>query len=728
MLGRFSGVCCLGFVLVWIVCCCVFGGVAFGLPGGRVYEQVSPVYKGGYGVGGLSMVSADGERVAFISLGVFAGVQWDVLTPTYLAGRVDGVGWSTSSLQPPPEWEVGDFSPGLEYALAGGRTGQSKYGGQGTGFEYLLHRVGLLDTAASWESFGERLVSVDGKPFEGLEFGSSQDMCHLILGATDPLTVEAVGTVGQMYDLSRGCDGTERYLRAVALDNAGEVINPGCKVDLGVELLYEGTAAMGEGQESSFNTVVDGSMVFFTTSVEGNCVGHQVFVRLGGERTVEVSRPLGEVCGDVPCPGALARPSAYFKGASEDGSRVFFTTRASLVGGDVDTGNDLYLASLGCGEGEVGCGVAERRVVSLVQVSHDPVVGQSADVVGVLRIAPDGSRVYFVAHDMLGEGPNAEGRVPVSGADNLYVYDVRTGKTVFVADLCSGPEQSGSTEDAACPASLTGGVGLSARNDSELWGEVQEVSSTRDGGVLVFSSYGRLTEDDADSAKDVYRYDSGTGLMVRVSAGENGYESNGNDEFEASIESGGIKPQDAAHYKFELSSRVVSDDGSRVVFYSSGPLSPRAVNGLQNIYEWHSEDSEVGGVSLLSGGVSSANDLQATISPSGRDVFFMTAEGLVSGDEDGLADVYDARLGGGGFFQAGAARQPCSGDACQGALTNPVPLLVPGSAVQQAGQNFSVQVKKKTVKKRSKRKRVRGKARKRGARTRAGRTGGGRER
>ena len=70
------------------------------------------------------------------------------------------------------------------------------------------------------------------------------------------------------------------------------------------------------------------------------------------------------------------------------------------------------------------------------------------------------------------------------------------------------------------------------------------------------------------------------------------------------------------------------------------------------------------------------------IDPSGRNIFFITSQGLVPQDTDGADDVYDARLGG-GFPLPPAPVQPCAGDACQGPLTNPAPLLVPGSAVRR---------------------------------------------
>ena len=41
------------------------------------------------------------------------------------------------------------------------------------------------------------------------------------------------------------------------------------------------------------------------------------------------------------------------------------------------------------------------------------------------------------------------------------------------------------------------------------------------------------------------------------------------------------------------------------------------------------------------------------------------------------------------FVSPPAPTQPCSGDACQGPLSNPTPLLVPGSVSQASGENLA---------------------------------------
>jgi hypothetical protein len=705
-------------------------GPSVNLPECRVYEMVSPVYEGGNGAESISATAPDGESVAFQSKGVFAGEPSDYsVENSYLALR-STTGWSTVPLQlPGVEEPVVDFSPTLESvllpeALIDGEpaptSGSVLHGSHET--RYLLHRTDLPDTLSNWDATGGVLTSLSGKGLAG-EVGASADFCHIVVEPSEgPFLLEATGATYQLYDVATGC-GVEPSLSLVAVKNSlgsheePALINARCQPVLGESKGFD------VEQQADFNDVsADGSEIFFTTNVEKllsetNCdTGtRQLFVRVGGARTLEVSRPLeaskpfggcvaGGVEGEVPCGGAAERASAYFKGASEDGSRVFFTTRAPLVNGDKDTQNDLYMATIGCPEGEAGCEPAGRRVTSLVQVSHDPNAGEAAEVQGVVRVASDGGRVYFVARGVLGEGANVEGRAPVKNADNLYVYDTGTGKTAFIADLCSGPVSSGETRDRQCPLELDS----QNRNDMQLWGIRGEAQSTPDGEFLVFASFGQLAKGDTDTAKDVYRYDAATGALDRVSLGEGGYDANGNEDdkeettisgettttqigkrADATIANAGIEPGQLVYQQHESNVRAISEDGSRIVFGTAAPLSPRAVNGLVNIYEWHKEPSwSEGVVSMISSGNAPHAETQPSISPSGRDIFFVTFQGLVPQDTLGDPDVYDARIGG-GFAPAPAPVEPCAGDACQGPLTNPAPLLVPGSVSQAPGENLA---------------------------------------
>jgi hypothetical protein len=683
---------------------------AFALPEGRVYELVTPPYKGGYAAKSIEAVAPDGESVAYFTPGAFAGTPSGPVPGIAYIARRTPTGWSTVPTTPPagliPHTEASDVSPTLSTVMYMGKAGGGNNEGAvatGTEEEFLLHSTGLPDALdENWEPAGKTLKTVPVGPGFHVNYeDASSDFCHIILKTAGTnlgeryLLPKEAGVVEPFYELDRGCDGERVVLRSLGLNNQQKAISPTCGINLGVSESYS-TASM------RFNAVADdGGEVFFTTCTNGGtgrpAEPHQLFVRLGGSRTLEVSKPLGEACAEVPClPGAVTRGSAAFQGASEDGSKVFFTTRAPLVAGDTDAENDLYMASIGCPVSRPECGVSEKEVTELTQVSHSLVSGESAEVQGVVKVAPDGSRVYFVARGMLTSVPGPEGRVAQAGADNLYVYSSASGIS-FVADLCSGKELSGAAEDIRCP-NATGG-------DTELWtGEGNEAQTAGpDGGFLVFSTYAQLTSSDTDAAKDVYRYDAETGVIDRVSIGEDGADANGNNsEFNATIAlPGGNADYVAKQYK--LGDRAISEDGSRIVFTSSEPLSPAAQNHLPNVYEWHQEADGEERSSLISTGSSEEPVEEVVISATGSDIFFITSQGLVPQDTDGAADIYDARLDG-GFSSPPAQRRPCEGEACYGSLTNPAPLLVPGSVSQAPGGNFTTPAakpastpKKKTV-------------------------------
>ncbi len=715
-------------VVVWCMCD-LLSGVALALPPGRAYEMVSPPYKGGYGVFEVHAVSPDGESIAFDSQGAFNGQPASIVFNQYLARRNAVSGWLTTPLQVSaqltPFSQMQDVSASLgavvSLSIPETNVGLASY--ERSEGQFLVHDTAVPDTADSWEAAGDTTLKlVGGKPMVALEQGASADLCHLVIGQTEAPVAGVPGDGGtagnQLYDLATapvdGCVSSGGPpIRLVGVNNQGKLLNMECT-------LLGGSAL---GRSSDFNAISeDGSEIFFTVKVKPktSCFEEtsQLFLRLGGSRTVEISRPLSPVCEEVPCGGAVSRPPALFEGASEDGSRVFFATPAPLVEEDKDAANDLYMADIGCPKDIAGCAAAKREVTGLTQVSHDVNSGEAAEVQGVVRIAPDGGRAYFVARGLLTSEAGVEGRMPVKGADNLYVYDSATGKMTFIVDLCSGSGLSGIVEDIECPSDL--GEGQRHRNDIELWrGKDTEAQSTGNGRFLVFSSYGTLLQNDTDDAKDIYRYDAETGVLVRVSVGENGYNINGNEDgasADAKITAADLGAEvlgDHVYNQHEMGTRAISEDGTRIVFTTSEPLSPAATNGLENAYEWHE-----GIVSLVSTGSDEEAVSVVVMSESGRDLFFRTVQGLVPQDTDGATDIYDARLGG-GFPVALAPSQPCSGDACQGPLTNPAPLLVPGSVSQHPGENFKPSPpppKKKGVLKKKKIKTRKSKKSKRGQR------------
>jgi len=714
--------------------CATFGALvlsadALALPEGRVYEMVSPLFKDGQGAN-LSAVAPDGESVLFGSIGTFAGTLYAEQAGNAYLARRGSMGWSTTSVDPPPVATVGEFSSTLDRELTV-EEGQTKFEGSKAAIKYLFHNLNVPDTPENWEV--GPTFETHGTALPPSVVGISADLCHQVLwGKGYALLPEANVPYAPLYDLAfapaEGCrrDGSSG-LQIVSVKNSlgvhGEpaVINPFCPAEIGSgNIFYSGLefsqlyGTLSVRYSTSFDAIsADGGEIFFTTAVERHCstqgfVGaiHQLFVRLGGQKTVEVSKPVStveaEACDtEIPCPGAGKRASASFEGASKDGSRAYFITNAQLVPGDTDTSSNLYLAAIGCPIGQEGCSTAEKVVTSMTRISTPVGSGEGAEVQGVTTIAMDGPRVYFVANGVLSVEPNAEGESPVKGADNLYIYDAQKEKVAFVAGLCSGPELSGLVTNGRCPTTLDSE--LRGTNDTSLFTNGKEAQSTPDGRFLVFSTYARLVKGDTDNAKDVYRYDAVTGVLDRVSLGEAGADENGNhgdsekENSDASIARGGQDGNPTIIGEYGLGTRAISGDGSRIVFSSAGPLSERAVNGLLNIYEWHREPGQPEGeVSLISSGSSLTSDGDPTISSSGRDIVFVTTAGLVPEDVEEDKDIYDARLGG-GFPPVGTERQPCSGDACQGPLTNPAPLLVPGSVSQAPGENLAAPITAKAA-------------------------------
>lgn len=699
--------------------------LSFGLPPGRHFEMVSPQFKGGYGITAIEGVDPTGEGAAYRSLGAFAGTPGDQIGSrgngnTYVSHR--GLSeWSTAGLMVPssvaPYAAPGlvelssDFTSALFEAYPGSSVGAGQF--ESTKREFFTHPTYAPDTPSGFAIAGSP-ITVPPRTDVANE-DASHDLSHIILEgypSTPPLTPEAEAYTGGgevLYDMVASGSGAPS-LHMFAVDNQAEPkpISPTCEKTAGqLGSVLSGNPVPGSNS-TGYNAVsADGQIIFF--HADPSCTGRteepQLFARLNDERTIEVSRSLeegpcvgmtSEVPGEVPCKRPSSPPPpAEFEGASEDGSTVYFVTTAKLVSEDAGTESDLYVAHIGCPESEPGCPVSHEIVTRLADVTRSRGSSEGPGLQGPVAVSPDGSRVYFVARGVL-SGANAEGHSPIAKADNLYVYnDAAGGSVAFVAELCSDNSESGEVTDDHCPVNNwipPGGV-LSHTNDENLWASsAPPAQVTKDGKFLLFASFAQLTPDDSDNAIDVYRYDAETGTLARVSVGENGFDANGNgwNEKDEAANAGfphfpGVS-EPGVTAQVLLGARSMTEDGSRVVFSTAEPLSPAATNGLLNGYEWHE-----GLVSLVSTGSDplAVGQLERmTITPSGSDIFFTTAASLLPQDTDEAADLYDVRFGS-GFPEQPRSDQRCGGDACQGALTNPAALLVPGSVSQQPGENVA---------------------------------------
>jgi hypothetical protein len=412
-------------------------------------------------------------------------------------------------------------------------------------------------------------------------------------------------------------------------------IAPGSK-----ESRLPGISELGRGRgvdSSQFHAISnDGAEVFFSN-------GGTSYVRVNGSRTLAL--------------GGL------FLGASEDGAKVFVSGEAGK----------LYMDAI---DSEPGHEVVSKKALLTP--------GAPA---GYLRSSDDGSRVYFDSTGVSANNENENKEKAEAGKENLYVYDTVTEKTAFIAQTA-----------------VPGGINSEAQVNGCPSGELGETEQPgcEAGRFFVFTSSARITPEDTGSAQQVFEYDADSGRLARVSVGEAGYDENGNGGVgAATIAVPRYAPSTSAKSEelAEDSTRALSDDGSTVVFTSVRALSPRAVNGLADVYEYHE-----GQVGLISTGQSLTPDTgpnaQPTIAPSGRDIFFFTSEGILK-DTGGLASLYDARVDG-GFPKALVEAGGCTGDSCQGPPSVPDLLGAPASATFTGLGNQAPPAPTATVKARSK--------------------------
>jgi hypothetical protein len=649
------------------------------LPDCRAYEQVTPTYKQGLGLGSetgrfefgseLSAFANDGETMAFGSQGNFSNNGQSIGQSAYVAKR-SPTGWTSVAAQPPMTEYYGipnhapnlALTPDLETALFTARrptdpSNASRF--------YLSNIDGTVTEIGPAVPLGDT-TNPPGYLSTGPNHGGGASFAGASEDLSDVTFFEAAGEVNFPGDEHTAGNSLLEYVgteghdpKVVSVNNEGKEFDP-----------------CGVGTFSVISR--DGSTIAFE---QGACEGQAkaVYARVDGDTTVDLSSSqCTRTSGDPG--GACNEPSdAEIAGASANGSITYFTTSQQLVNSDIDQGRDLYACILPAGaiapQGDINS-CPDLEPVSVtgtvaganVQETYGPSAGKP-DFYEVIHVSNDGSHVEFTATGVLtGTSTNEDGQHAVEGAENMYVFnrDAPVGERLkFVGDLCSGSGMSVSAADPLCPQSPSA-------NDAVVFKQGSFVQMTANGHYLVFATYARLSPGDTDEGQDVYRYDTETGSLTRISIGHDGYDDNGN----ATNADAWIEQENAAP---RLS---ISENGERVFFTTSEALVPQDINGVNDVYEW-----ENGQVYLISDGVAPAGSVLWTVTPSGNGVLFSTASQLTWSDGDTTWDVYDARVGGG--FPVPATPASCSGEACQGSPPTAGTPPSPGSATVTGAGNIT---------------------------------------
>jgi hypothetical protein len=253
---------------------------------------------------------------------------------------------------------------------------------------------------------------------------------------------------------------------------------------------------------------------------------------------------------------------------------------------------------------------------------------------------------------VLTTNPNSLGRVAEASKPNLYMWERDAahpaGRTAFIGTLNSGDETwkhvpGGGEPGEAFAVPILG----TDKEDQSIGG---------DGHILVFQTKEALTPDDTDGAKeDLYRYESDTGSLERISKAAPGGSDSG--AFDAKGVGGTNTEANTNPGAQALSfNRWVSEDGRTIAFKTQEALDPSDTDGTPSSYIWR--DGQVAVIPA------SKENLNPQVSMSGEEIAFITYAKLAASDTDGALDPYVARIDGG--FPAVVPHVPCEGEACQG--------------------------------------------------------------
>ncbi|MEA2389868.1 MAG: large repetitive protein, partial [Thermoleophilaceae bacterium] len=374
-------------------------------------------------------------------------------------------------------------------------------------------------------------------------------------------------------------------------------------------LVSTDTSGNANGPDTAFygGASSDGTKVFFETdeqlaTSDLDSGATDVYQHSGGATTQVSTNTAGNANG--------AGNDATFRGASSDGSKVFFETDEQLGGTDADSNTDVY----------------ERSAGATTQVSTNTVgAANGANNASFRGASTDGAKVFFETDEQL---------AATDGDSSTDVYERSGGATTQVSTNTAG---------------TANGV-----NNAQFRGASSD-------GLKVFFTTVEQLGGDTDGTTDVYQRSGGVTTLVSQGAA-----------------SGGPASFDGT-----------SSDGSRVFFDTDEQLVAGDTDSSVDLYERSSGVT----TQVSQGAINGNGALSATFegaSSDGTKVFFQTDEQLVTGDIDSTTDVYERSGGVTRLVTAEGIPPDTTTAGPSGVTTDPTPTFSFSS--NEAGSTFECRV------------------------------------
>jgi hypothetical protein len=565
------------------------------LPDGRGWEMVSPFDKNGGGIsppesiakGGEMQAAAQGSLVTYSSSSSFAGGQGAPPASQYVSTRTAS-GWTTQNITVPIFSASYDITEGgspyrlFSTDLARGLLLNGKgCRGEAEGCPVPNPALPGTDAPAGYQDYYLRSTASGG--FEAL------------LGPTE---TSLSGQSASQFEVSLA--GASEDLTHVVLESCAKLSAAavsGCSSEAN---LYEWST--GGGALKLLNASPGASLAAQGANAISSD-GNRVYLYEGGNLFLRDGSTLKQA-------DAGAGAGGSFQLASKDGSIAYFTK-----------GGDLYRYD--------------------AAANTDTKITSTADVVGVLGAASNGSSLYYLR------------------ATGLYRCAAANTAT---ASGCDAPTKIADGADASDYPPATGTSRVSSDGTKLLFESTtplkDHVANTYDNTDLIAG----------EPDTELYLYDTATGLAC-VSCNPTNGRPVGPSSIPGAIRNG-AGPTATIAYR----PRVLTDSGKRIFFTSADAIAPSDTNtkgssgkGVTDAYEWEAQGEgsctrPEGCAYLLSSGRDATPSLFADASEDGKDAFFLTGASLV-GSDPGAVDLYDARVGGG--FGEPSPPIPCEGDSCQ---------------------------------------------------------------